>query len=249
MSLFFVKYKKPGPDTVIQKLIEEIQSNLILLRYISRIFATHSLRDETNLIKIEEFISDTLNSPALSLRVEKRNGIIELVKEIYKSSNFESIRSEILEYICLKFGPFIIIDHSTYVFLEPQILDNGVVIGNSHHRCDIVFYDTENTPLEIIECKTNINNFIPSYLPFEGAKKKVKEKIKYMGNVYSYLKGKYCEPIMFIVCYNTDYQKAQKNLAENWGYPFIKCIGPEDILRFCKHKKAKKQEVVSSYID
>ncbi|AVX21331.1 hypothetical protein SAMN02745885_00576 [Carboxydocella sporoproducens DSM 16521] len=248
MSLSFIKYKKPSSNPVIQQITEEIKNNLILLRYISRIFAIYSINDNANLEEIDRYISDTINNPALTLCSEKKNKIIDLIKNIYRSLNFEKIRSEILENIVYELGPFKI-NHAINAFLEPRIMDGEVIIGNSDHRCDVVFYNNDTSPLEILECKTNINNSIPSNMPFERIKDKIKNQILYMVNVYNYLKEHYCEPAIFIACYNVDYKKAQKNLNENWGYAFLKCIGPEDIIRISLYKKTYKKEEVLNYVD
>lgn len=217
------------------EIVKAVQANHSLFLYLSRIFSTYkknslSLREE-----IFSYIDRLLASPRLRSSLESEsiiNHVKHVMKEIYTldSHQFNKVRSNILENVVYHFGPVTAGLSKKMIFIEPILKENDIIIGNSDIKCDFVFVYHESSPMEFIECKTDIANVIPRNLPFEKLRKPHKNKLTYLNNAYNYLRKYYEEPKVYFACFNLDYSKELWNLQKNWGYDNMMFVNAEEII-------------------
>lgn len=234
MAIEIKSTKGISEKPLVVDIVKAVQANNSLFLYLSRIFSTYkknslSLREETF-----SYIDRLLNSPKLntSSDSETMDIVKHTMKEIYtlNSQQFSKVRSNILENIVHHFGPVTTGLLKRWVFIEPIIRENDVIIGNSDIKCDFVFVYKESTQMEFIECKSDIANVIPRNLPWEKLRKPHKNKLSYLNNAYNYLKEYYLEPKIYFACYNLDYSKELVNLRNNWGYDNMTFVNAEEII-------------------
>ncbi len=235
MSLKFENLGSPSVRTLVIRVIDEIEKNKLLLLYISRIFNNHRSNDKTKLTTIDSVIQKTFKNPKLKLEQSKITELTDLLKDIYRDKNFSDIRSEVLELIIYKFGPFSNKISRVNTYIEPTIKHNSVTIGNNQRLIDSVFHVNDHDVIEFIECKSNIASVIPKTLPLVRMSIDNREKVEYLVNAHSYLNTHFVEPEIFVACYNTEYEDQLNNVHNNWGYNFIKFLGPEEIYNKIKH--------------
>lgn len=223
----FIGKKGISERPLVSELVNQINKNPKDFIYIARVFSIYS-NNEVDLNEIEIQIRHNLMLAFMpSERVEKFTTIL---LEIYQSKKFNEIRAEVLENIAYTHGPVTKGLKSTQRYIEPTIKVGDVIVGKSKKKCDLVFYHEDLSPMEFIECKTNISNVIPWNKPFEEMSKTHQDKIKYLSNVYHYLKDYYCKPRIYFACYNEDYENELTNLQENLGYPFIDLVSPTEMI-------------------
>lgn len=229
MALIFLDSKNPSTRTEVREILYYIDLNPDIFILISRIFnskrkpATQSTYEE-----IDGVIEETLNSPRYDLEVSLKTRLEDLLKGIYRSDRFSKIKSEILECVVFKYGPYTqgFIKHNVY--FEPIIKDGDILVGNSS-KIDSVFHTEDSEPLEFVECKTNIANVIPSNLPIDKLSNGDRRKVEYLINAFTYLSEKYCSPQIYMACYNVDYEDQLDNVQNNWGLSFFNILNPVQI--------------------
>jgi hypothetical protein len=240
MALSFVNCNACSNHPLVHSVINEIQSNNELFIYVARIFDNFKESNQNKLGIIDDFITSTFNNANLQCTAEKKNTLILLFKSIYRDADFEIIRSGVLEYVVYLYGPFAPRNSRSNVYVEPNILDNGIIVGVTNNRCDTVFHEIDTKPIELVECKSNIFNFFPANISLNdpGYKAQKRQQVLYLVNVYNHLTMNYCEPDVYVACYNTNYIRALHNVHKNWGYSFFKCISPQEILNSIIARKA-----------
>ncbi|KAB2951632.1 hypothetical protein F9B85_11395 [Heliorestis acidaminivorans] len=227
MPLSFNNCSGLSNDSLVNDIYNEIISNVKLFPYIARIFCLYKNNNNANTQVFEKI----LDNPNLSLNATYKDKIINILSEIYNHPKFSDIRSGILEKVIHGLGPFKNTDCHYDVYIEPSILDNGYVVGESNCKCDIVYHTSDDMPIEFIECKSNITNFIPRTLPFddERVKQSTKNKVHYLDKAYNYLTNNYVTPTILFACYNAEHALELENVHHNWGFPYIDFLGSQEI--------------------
>lgn len=228
MALKFLGKKGLSERPIVQNLVNIIIENPNDYIYIARVFSNYPNNQKVDIMEIENQVRNVLAMTFISQNRSEK--IIKLFVEIYKSKKFNEIRSEVLENVAYNLGPITRELHTKSCFIEPEIKDDDLLVGESKIKCDLVFYDNDTKPLEFIECKTNISNVIPWNKPFHKMGKPHQDKLNYLRNAYHYLNEFYCEPKMYFACYNENYDNEKKNLQNNWGFRFIEIISPLEMV-------------------
>jgi hypothetical protein len=232
MSLRFIECKTISNNQYIQRMLHIVDKNLQVFLYFSRIFATHKSNNEENLELIDRFIDNIFNSVKFRSLVDSDTckETKSLFKSIYRDKHFSKIRSKFLEAVVYYYGPFRC-STRVNVYIEPKIFDDDIIVGETDNRCDVVFHIRDSDPIEFVECKADILNYIPKTLPISELNEERRKQINYLVNVHNYLKDNYTEPVMLFVSYNLEYEDSLKNARENWGCTFFDCFSPLDIIR------------------
>ncbi|MFD1067613.1 hypothetical protein [Oceanobacillus locisalsi] len=234
MAIEIKSTKGISENPFVVDIVKAVQANNSLFLYLSRIFSTYkknslALREETF-----SYIDRLLNSPKLNTSSDSStiDKVKQTMKAIYtlNSQQFSNVRSNILENTVYHFGPVTTNLLRRCVFIEPIIKENDIIIGDSDIKCDFVFVYNESTPMEFIECKSDIANVIPRNLPLEKLQKPHKNKLTYLNKAYNHLKKYDVEPKIYFACYNLDYGKELVNLRNNWGYDNMMFVNAEEII-------------------
>lgn len=228
MTIKFIGEKGISERPLVKELVDIIKERPEDFLYIARIFSMYPNNQILDDTEIKNQIRRNFKLAFLSY--DRAEILTVLMLEIYKSRKFHDIRAEILENIAYAFGPVTKGLQYTKCYIEPKIEVKGYTVGESDKKCDLVFYQEDLSPMEFIECKTNISNVIPWNKPFEEMSKTHRDKISYLNNAYIYLKENYCEPKIYFACYNEDYENEIKNLHDNLGYTFIGLLSPTEII-------------------
>lgn len=227
----FTTKKGISERSIVKKLVDIAIQNPANYIAITRVFANY--RKNTD-ITTEELKNQIVNIFNLTSNAADSDGrILSLLIEVYDSKKFSEIRTELLENIAYHFGPVTTDLKFQKRYVEPIIKDDEEIIGGSEIKSDIVFYSSDEEPIEFIECKTNISNVIPWNKPFDKMSGSHQKKITYLSNAYSYLKENFCEPEIYLACYNEDYEDEKENLQVNWGYNFINIVSPSEMVQRC----------------
>src|SRR5690625_1726984 len=225
MTIIFKDYGRPSGKRVVQEVLKEIQINLMVFKIIARIFNTFKTNDPSSLDMIDKVIEKSFNSPKFKIKPPKKKELVRLLKSIYRESNFSEIRSDVLELMVYRFGPFSERNREVIPYIEPRIMHNNTLIGGNGRKIDNVFYINDHEPIEFVECKANIENVIPSNFPLNDMQRRDhREKIEYLVHAHSYLSKNFVEPHIYLACYNDNYEKQMTNVHDNWGFRFIKFL-------------------------
>ncbi|MNB91786.1 hypothetical protein D3C75_388720 [compost metagenome] len=239
MGIIFDDVGKTSTKKLVMRVLEATTQNLMVFVYISRIFDLH--RDKppaSELSKVDQTIDLTLKNPRLDLESKKRHELIEIVKEIYRSKSFIAIRSEILENFISQNGPYSIKTGVYNCYIEPTIKHGKRIIGNNNRKIDSVFHNNDTLPMEFVECKSNIASVIPADMTLNRMQTEKREKVEYLIDAYNYLSTAFCEPAIYIACYNNNYERQLTNVQQNWGYHFINFISPNELYQIISEKLA-----------
>ncbi|KZE59745.1 hypothetical protein SJY89_10030 [Bacillus velezensis] len=232
MSLSFLNYKNISTNKdMVKDILKLAHTHPEVFVNITSFLANYK-GDISVFPDIDEAIELEFNSPKYDLDDEKRENLIQTIKDLYGNSSkiFNKIRSKILEEFICNFGPVSTRHDSIITYIEPTIMDGKQIVGITNKKCDVVFIDKNHTFIEFVECKTDICNVIPRNRPFEKAGKSHQDKVKYLENAYNYLKDNYCEPKIYFACYNSDYEESLNNLQQNWGYEYMDFVNPKKLL-------------------
>ncbi|TCS95813.1 hypothetical protein [Hazenella coriacea] len=233
MGLQFVSKKGPSQQVYVLKLAELVKKNHELFIYLARIFTTYRKKEIHDFKQFHSFVKMIVQHPRLSLSKQERHQLMELIHLIYQHSNFQMIRAEFLEEMTAYFGPFQTADPSPQVYREPSIYENHVLIGETGHKCDVVFFEKVDRPMELIECKSTLATFMTLTKDFETTRKSTKGKITYLNKVREYLMVHYVEPVLFFSCYDTNIDVIKENIYSNWGFTHYLFLNP---IQLCKKK-------------
>mgnify|MGYP001163264577 CR=1 FL=1 len=231
MSLTIESTKGISERAIVVEVVSKVIENPKVLLIISQVFSAYN-KNTVSKEEIDSYIESSFNNPKFDLSAEYKEELMSNLKTIYNYGidDFNNVRSEILENIVYHFGPCTISVKKDKVYVEPVIKDNDYIVGESDIKCDIVFFSSATTPIEFIECKTNIGNIIPRNLPFDKIKTSHQRKINYLNSAYHYIKDNYCEPYIYFACYNLNYELELQNLQKNWGYFYMDFINASEII-------------------
>ncbi|WP_394512534.1 hypothetical protein [Priestia aryabhattai] len=227
MGLYFKNYKNHKQNQHLDMLLSSVKQNPRLFINIARVFDI--VRDNEDTEYLETIMSTQLNPSLLGLTSDEVSHLKDIIRNIYQHKKFSDLKGDFLEQVVGSFGP-LQATTSNY-FIEPEIYDDTVKIGETNSNCDIVFYESDECPLEIIECKSNITNVIPANQPFEYMKESHQKKVRYMDSVRNHLVEKYKEPNIAFACYNQNFSIYKDTIQNKWGYKYIELIGPMDIIK------------------
>ncbi|WP_281890626.1 hypothetical protein [Paenibacillus sp. YYML68] len=233
MALLFVSSRNPSARSEVQEVIAIIEEEPVAFILISRVFNTQ--RNVEVLDIVDAVIDSTLSSPRHALNQVLKSKLGDVLKRIYRSNKFREIKSEILEVIVYKYGPFTKELDRKMVYIEPIITHDGILIGNQS-KIDSVFFIEEMKPLEFVECKTNIANVIPSNLPISKLNERDAKKVEYLKRAYTYLSQYFCTPFIYMACYNDNYNDQLENVHKNWGLTFFQFLNPQQLYGFICQK-------------
>jgi hypothetical protein len=240
MGIVFYNYRGPSTRTSVVRILSIIEQDPISFIYISRVFnAKRRIKNNQDrnewLTEVDEQIELIINSPANRIESAKKQSLIDLIKEIYREPDFEDIRTEVLESVVYKYGPFTTGLTRKDSYVEPVIKDGTELIGNAC-KIDSVFYTSDIIPLEFVECKANIASVIPSTLPLEKISESHRKKVEYLQKAHAYLSEKFTMPQIYVACYNSEFDAQLSNVHNNWGFKFFNFLSPEDLLERIKGK-------------
>lgn len=233
MGLQFITKKDPSQHVYVKVLVELVQKNHELFIYIARIFTTYRKKEIPDTKQFRLFVKATFQHPRLSLTKKERHQLRELTDRIYQHPDFQLIRSEFLEEMTAYFGPFKMKSSSPKTFREPSIYENNYLIGKTGHKCDVVFFEHDYEPMELIECKSTLATFMTLTKDFEKARKNTRGKILYLNKVREYLMVHYVEPILSFSCYDTNVDLIKENIYNNWGFHHYLFLTP---IKLCKRE-------------
>lgn len=225
-------------DKYVTSIVEQLVQYPELIVQVSRMFTDYNTVPP-DLEEINEHVADLLHSPKIKTPTDITKKLATTIRSIYmlNPEHFNSIKAKVLENLIYIFGPFTTGLKRRQVFIEPTIKDGGHIVGESNMKCDFVFYEKNEKPLEFVECKSNIYSVIPKTLPFERAQAQIKKKITYLHHAYVYLEEAYCRPFIYFACYNSHIESEKRNLQENWGYPHISISNLETLLEIHLERK------------
>lgn len=230
MALIFHNGRNPSTRLEVQAAMSIIEQEPSAFILISRVF--NIKRNSTDqlqyLAEVDKVIEATLNSPRHVLDETLKSQLRTLLQSIYRNKKFDKIKSEILETVVYKYGPYTENLIREKVYMEPTIKDEDVLVGNQS-KIDSVFFLNETTPLEFVECKANIANVIPSNLPIHRLSRGDRKKVDYLEKAYNYLSDRFCSPEIYLACYNSNYDDQLENVHQNWGLRFFKFLNPEEL--------------------
>lgn len=228
----FISNQGVSEDEYVKRIIDPLIEYPELIIQVSRMFTDYNT-NRPDIEEIEDHVINLFQAPKVKTPPEVNDRMATSIRNIYTLSDhrFNGIKSKVLETIIYRFGPFTAGLERKHVFIEPTIKDGGLLVGETDNKCDIVFFDRKEKPVEFIECKSNISSVITQTLPFQHAQERVQKQITYLHNVYLYFEESYCRPYIYFACYNMHVKTEQKNLQEHWGYQHISILTPEDLLR------------------
>lgn len=235
-----ITYKEAKPweqQTYITNVLDFVKGDKEFFLVLANLLCMYDTLDDNDRVKeqrqadLDDFlITKGLDESRTEEEIKKFKSLIE---ELYQEvpGNLSKSRGKILEAIVLTYGPKSIVSPiKLNSYNEPQIFDNGNLIGANNCVIDAVFHDDRGTArhvAEYIECKASIQSFIDlRFFPrLSGDRKK---KWKYIKSVYSYISSKYFTPNIYIACYTNDIFDYQQKLNQHrLGYVTI--LGDEDI--------------------
>lgn len=225
MTLSFENPRAVVWNKSVDELFSEIEKHITLLPYIGIVLATHSKNESGYLTEIDKKIDAYFSLGRLR---DFSITTCKLMKSIYRDPNFGKIRSEILERVVYEYGPFSEKINRKSTYIEPTLKDERGIIGISNHKCDVVFHETDLTPMELIECRSNISNTIPSDRPFSEAYERNKKKVLYLYEVHDHLSVHYIQPEMYFGTYSLNYTMCLQRIMD-YGYNCFKMINLQDI--------------------
>ncbi|WP_340014612.1 hypothetical protein [Paenibacillus sp. FSL K6-1318] len=234
MALTFTDYRNPSTRPEVNELISIIELSPIAFVLMSRVFNSkrknHEITQPEYIEKVDVLIDKTFNSPRHAIRDDLKDRMKKILKTIYHmdSNIFNKIKSEILEAVVYRYGPYTTSLTRNKVFMEPTIRNEDELVGNLS-KIDSVFYIDDNDPLEFVECKTNITTVIPTNLPMDRLSSRDKKKIDYLKLAHGYLSENFCSPEVYMACYNVDYNDQLENAHNNLGLVFLNFLNPEQV--------------------
>lgn|SRR5690625_1010811 len=227
-----INSKGVSKDKHVISVVEQLVQHPELFVQVSRIFTDYNTAP-SDTEEVNEYVDSLFHSPKVKSPTDVIEKLITAIRSIYSlnTEHFNSIKSKILEKIIYEFGPFTEGLERKQIFIEPTIKDGDYTVGESDNKCDFVFYEKNEKPLELIECKSNISSIIPKKLSFENSQRSAQKKVSYLHRAYVYLEETYCKPFIYFACYNAYIKSEKRNLQEHWGYPHISILNPEIILK------------------
>lgn len=227
MGIIFEEEKTFTPHPLAKSVYALVDENFSLLIYISRIMAIYN-KNNVDILELKRQITTVLNNPNLSIDDLTKGKAIDLIVDMYSHKSFGKIRSDILEIVIYKYGPFSV--DTLKCYFEPKVLDGGYIVGESGSKCDFVYHCEKKLLIEFIECKADISNVIPRNIAFKDMKEDLnKQKVRYLVTAYYYLKKNYYKPFVYFACYNANYSLELTNVRQNWGHEFVNFINPMEI--------------------
>ncbi|TCP63838.1 hypothetical protein [Baia soyae] len=222
MPLSFHQTKEPTDLTTVHELVRLVKQEPDVFRTVARIFDRYKTDKEAYKEGFDEEIELMIGQPGFRIRLKTRKRLLKILKAIYRQPTFQQIRSAFLEAIIEQYGPI----HPTIsykeIYREPLIYDDGEMIGGYECRMDVVFHEQDDVPMEMVECKANIESFLSATSVWNQMKQNRLKKMHYMINLHKYLRECYVEPVLGFAFYNENCQLLKENVHENWGFPFIR---------------------------
>lgn len=222
MPLSFHKTKGPSQFEIVHELVGLVKKEPDVFRTVARIFDRYKTEREAHKEGFDEEIAMMIQQPGFRISSETRKRLLEMLCALYRQPIFQQVRAAFLEEIVSEYGP---IDQTVLheqVYREPLIYDDGEMIGGYECRMDVVFHHHDHTPMEMIECKANIESFLSSTSMWNQMKQNRLKKMHYMINLHKYLRECYTEPVLGFAFYNENCQLLKQNVHGNWGFPFIR---------------------------
>lgn len=230
MPLAFHKAKGPSQCDSVRCLLQLVEVEPDVFRMVARIFDRFKTEREAEKEGFEEELELMIYQPAFRVPQKSKELLFQFLLKIYHEPNFQMVRSTFLEEVVVKYGP---IEEKGMVYKqvmkEPLIYDGDHLIGGYRCRMDVVFYQQDDLPMEMIECKANIHSFLSETTMWNRWKGARLKKIHYMINVYQYLKQYYVEPVIGFAYYNRNSILLQKNVHETWGLSYIRLYSRQDL--------------------
>lgn len=219
---------------VILELIGLINQHPPLFDAIARIFLQYYAYNPDEYADVCWLI-ETRVEGLYDLAPAQKKRVIQLLQYMYQQKNLQRLRSLFLEEAIAQWGPFSNQLTSPVIYMEPQLYDGKQLIGQGESRFDVVFFESEQQPLELIECKSNIETFLLHDVQFDQLSKATRNKLTYMNNVRHYLLLYYVEPVIYFACYNDNCDRVRENLHQTWGYGYVQFLYPEVIIKKLAH--------------
>lgn len=232
MPIELISGRGLSQDPIVMSIVDKVKDNPQIFKFLARIFSVYNRNHDSLKDEIYSHIDRIIDSPRLDLSFGERKELNLCIKKVYNLTpkKFNNVRSEVIESVVYFFGPVTKGLEKGSVYIEPILKDEDFIIGETDIKCDFVFFYKENSPMEFIECKSDIGNVIPKTLPFESASRPHRKKIEYLDRAYSYLSDNYSRPVIYFACYNLNYNRELNNLQENWGFPHMNFVNAEEII-------------------
>lgn len=204
------------------------------------------LRSRNNTRVINSFVNEALDRG--SITEETVNDFKRLLSDFIELDNKESgnFKGKLVEYIVAHISPQTFSPATLKRIKKCQILDlknNCFVGGNKNFDLGVYneYIEFKDLQLELIECKTNIENFLFQYPRKTNTlelNNKAKSKLDYIKTVKEKLQGcKHLAPVLATISRGKSINRSLKALQQN-GYNFIIII---DYRTICKALTTQKK--------